>query len=152
MIKRQSCPNQKSNLSYWWGNVEKPMSLVKIRWYVVILTQIKGQVWKRARKAAEKVPRGKNKIFVSLLQIMKISRFILFSWISTFHDYLIILSLCFKSWKDLYFFFVGFVSFLLRWTSITTLSWAPVRPFMKFSGTNSCIFVTSQHHSCLFHH
>ena len=39
---------------------------------------------------------GKNNFFVSLLQIMKISRFILFSWISTFHDYLIILSLCFK--------------------------------------------------------
>ena len=117
MINIKSCQNQKSNLSYCWDNVEKLMSLVKIRWYILILTQIKGQIWKRARKAAEKVPRGENYNFVSLLQIMKTSlllfyrtRFALFRWISTFHDYLINLSLSCKSWKDLYFYSVELVS------------------------------------------
>ena len=41
---------------------------------------------------------------------------------------------------------------LFRWISTTTLSWAPVRPFMKFSGSNSCIFITSQHLSRRFYH
>ena len=70
---------------------------------------------------------------------------------STFHDYMKIL-LFFQIIKISLFLFYSIHFVLFRWISTTTLSWAPVRPFMKFSGTNSCIFVTSQHHSCLFHH
>ena len=62
---------------------------------------------------------------------------------STFHDYMKIL-LFFQIIKISLFLFYSIHFVLFRWISTTTLSWAPVRPFMKFSGSNSCIFVTSQ--------
>ena len=70
---------------------------------------------------------------------------------STFHDYMKIL-LFFQIIKISLFLFYSIHFVLFRWISTTTLSWAPVRPFMKFSGTNSCIFITSQHISRPFYY
>ena len=67
------------------------------------------------------------------------------------HDYMKIL-LFFQIIKISLFLFYSIHFVLFRWISTTTLSWAPVRPFMTFSGSNSCIFVNSQHISRPHHH
>ena len=94
---------------------------------------------------------------ISLLLFYR-TRFALFRWISTFHDYLINLSLSCKSWKDLYFYSVELVScYLGGYPQLLCLghqwdhSWSFQVPTCAFMYKTSQYIARLHHqyHSCL---